>query len=101
MRDLANGGRRDQLERHGNGRVSITKALEDGTLKTTKTGKSRSVELAKSVAQDLLEWRMAIGRRRDSCGRELRTTDRGDRQIGTTGAGGGLSRRPGAQGVQI
>jgi integrase len=46
-------------------RISVTKALSDGEVRTTKTGRARSVEVTPTVAQELREWRIAIGRPQD------------------------------------
>jgi len=43
-------------------RVAITKALRDGQLAITKTGQERYADLPGPVAQDLRQWRIALGR---------------------------------------
>jgi integrase len=43
-------------------RIAITKALTDGQLTTTKTREVRNADLPTPVAQDLREWRIALGR---------------------------------------
>ena len=45
------------------GRVIIRRALSDGCFKGTETGKHRVVEIPGPVGMDLLEWRIASGRR--------------------------------------
>ena len=44
------------------GRLTVKRALSDGTFKETKTRKIRVVEIPEPVVVDLVEWRIASGR---------------------------------------
>jgi len=81
----------------GQRRLAIDRAVAFGEIKSTKTGRTRSVNLLEPLADDLETWRaVVIWSPQPGWSSRAQTLPHGRRTTGRTGAIGSIARRPDA-----